>query len=173
VTGNASERLARAVEIQTLDPDGRVLEIGCGHGVAVWLVCERLVDGTITAIDRSAQMIAMASRHNQEHVAAGRATFIQAALEDAGLGDRRSDKVLAVHVNLFRQKPRRQLQVICDVLKPGGVLYLIDQPLDPGAIRDIAAHTAAGLLSHGFTIRDTIVGGLPSGPILCVVSEPE
>src|SRR5215210_1905105 len=63
-----SERFVWAVDILALDPADRVLEVGCGHGVAVSLVCERLTSGRITAIDRSKKMIEMAARRNREHV---------------------------------------------------------------------------------------------------------
>jgi trans-aconitate methyltransferase len=54
-----SERFVWAVDTLALDPVDRVLEVGCGHGVAVSLVCERLTSGRITAIDRSNKMIEM------------------------------------------------------------------------------------------------------------------
>ena len=52
VAGKASERFVWAVDTLEVRPADRLLEIGCGHGVAVSLVCERLTTGTITAIDR-------------------------------------------------------------------------------------------------------------------------
>src|SRR5204863_1922427 len=101
MAGKASERFVWAVETLGVRPADRLLEIGCGHGVAVSLVCERLTTGTITAIDRSPKMIAMATRRNREHVDAGRAVLAAIALEDADLDDRRFDKVFAFNVAPF------------------------------------------------------------------------
>ena len=59
-----SERLRLIVERLDIRPSDRVLEIGCGHGVAATFVCQRLENGHLTAIDRSAKMIAAAKRRN-------------------------------------------------------------------------------------------------------------
>jgi ubiquinone/menaquinone biosynthesis C-methylase UbiE len=117
-----SERLRAVVERLDVRPDHRVLEIGCGHGVAATLVCERLTTGRLTAIDRSAKMIAAAERRNAAHVAAGTAEFLVAALEDADLGDRRFDRILAVRVGLFYREPERARAIAGRWLTPGGVL---------------------------------------------------
>ena len=62
MAGKASERFVWAVDTLEVRPADRLLEVGCGHGVAVSLVCERLTTGTITAIDRSPKMIEIATR---------------------------------------------------------------------------------------------------------------
>src|SRR5215217_3136452 len=82
-----SERFVWAVDALALDPADRVLEVGCGHGVAVSLVCERLTGGRITAIDRSEGMIEMGARRNREHIAGGRAVLKTASLEEADFDD--------------------------------------------------------------------------------------
>jgi len=99
-----------------------VLEIGCGHGVAATLVCERLEGGRLTAVDRSPKMIAAAAHRNQEHVAAGRAEFLVAELEQLELGDRRFDTIFAVRVGLFHRDPERARALAERWLAPGGAV---------------------------------------------------
>jgi ubiquinone/menaquinone biosynthesis C-methylase UbiE len=124
-----SERLRSIVASLGIQPNDRVLEIGCGHGVAATLVCERLDGGFLTAVDRSAKMIEAASRRNAEHVAAGRAEFLVAALEDLDLGERRFDKVFAVRVGLFHRDPERARSLVEPWLAPGGeVRAFFDEP---------------------------------------------
>jgi SAM-dependent methyltransferase len=97
VAEKASDRIAWAVEILDVGPDDRILEVGCGHGVAVSLVCEHLDRGRITAVDRSPKMIEMARTRNRAW--GGRARFVTARIEDADLGDETYDRVFAVHVS--------------------------------------------------------------------------
>ena len=68
---NASGRLRWAVELLEVAPGNRILKVGCGHGVAVSLVCERLESGRITAADRSPTMIEMARRRNRARAEKG------------------------------------------------------------------------------------------------------
>ena len=124
-----SARLRAVVDQLGIEPEDRVLEIGCGHGVAATLVCERLESGRLTAIDRSVTMIAAAERRNAEFVAAGRAEFLVASLENADLGARRFDKILAVRVGIFQREPARARELAEQWLAPGGnMLISLDTP---------------------------------------------
>ena len=112
-----AERLVWAVDVLAVEPTDRLLEIGCGHGVAVSLVCEKLDGGTITAIDRSAKMIEMARKRNADHVAESMASFRNASLHQAAFDDSRFDTILAIHVGVFlRGQPARELKIIKDHL---------------------------------------------------------
>ena len=88
--------------VRTLDvgPSDRVLEIGCGRGVAVELVCEKLSNGTITAIDRSAAMVTIAQRRNASDVAAGKAIIRAVALAELGRTGQLFNKIFAINVSL-------------------------------------------------------------------------
>ena len=124
-----SDRLRAVVDALGIQPGDRVLEIGCGHGVAAAMVCERLDGGRLTAIDRSPKMAAAAARRNARHVDAGTAEFLVATLEDADLGERRFDKVFAVRVGLFHRDPARALRLAERWLAPGGeVRAFFDEP---------------------------------------------
>jgi SAM-dependent methyltransferase len=169
----AADRLVWAVDTMNVNPTDRLLEIGCGHGVAVSLVCERLDGGSITAIDRSPAMVEAARRRNAGHVAAGRASFQAVALDQADFGDARFDKVFAIHVGVFlRGEPGRELRVVRDHLAPGGRLYLVDQPLVADDAAQSAETLSTVLAGHGFTVSDRLVHELPAGRVACVVAEP-
>lgn len=124
-----SERLRAIVDGLDIRADDRVLEIGCGHGVAATFVCERLGTGRLTAVDRSAKMIRAAARRNAAFVEAGRAEFLVASLERLDLGDRRFDKVFAVRVGLFQRQPDRARELAEAWLAPGGTVSIfLDSP---------------------------------------------
>jgi ubiquinone/menaquinone biosynthesis C-methylase UbiE len=124
-----SARLQAVVRRLGLREEDRVLEIGCGHGVAATLVCEHLVRGGYTGVDRSPKMIAAAERRNAAHVMAGRAAFHAMELEALELGDRRFDVIFAVRVGLFHREPARARALAERWLAQGGrIVSEYDQP---------------------------------------------
>jgi ubiquinone/menaquinone biosynthesis C-methylase UbiE len=117
-----SERQRAAVDQLGLRPDARVLEIGCGHGVAATFVLERLTTGRYTGIDRSHKMIQAATKRNADAVESHRAEFLEAHLEQLDLGDRRFDTVFAIHVGLFYRDPERAHALVQPWLAPGAMI---------------------------------------------------
>lgn len=125
-----SERLRGVVDQLAVRPSDRVLEIGCGQGVAATMVCRLLSTGTLTAIDRSVKMVEAATRRNAPYVASGRAEFLIASIEDMNLGDRRFDLVFAVRVGLFHRDPERAHALLEPWLAPDArVLAFYDVPV--------------------------------------------
>ena len=107
-----SQRLRRIVDALDVQPGERVLEIGCGHGVAITYLLER--GARVTAVDRSPKMIAAARQRNPD------AECILGSLEDVDLGERRFDTILAVRVGLFHREPERARELAERWLAPGG-----------------------------------------------------
>jgi len=168
------ERLHWAVETLAIGPDDQLLEIGCGRGVAVALICEKLAGGRITAIDRSAVMIGHAEQRNFQHVASGKAVFHTSALESCDIEGGRFDKIFAVNVNLFWVRPApKELDIVKSLLTPQGTLYLFYEP--PGAARvgGIAGKLEAALAEHGFATDTRVPATDGSASMLCVVARAE
>src|SRR3954470_8280488 len=165
MAGKASERFVWAVDTLEVRAADRLLEVGCGHGVAVSLVCERLTTGTITAIDRSPKMIEMATRRNREHVDAGRAVLEAIALEDADLGDRRFDKVFA-NVAPFWQRPEAALGAVREHLAREGAVYIFwdARHSAPERARDLANELADRLREGGFCLDNVLVADVRPVP---------
>jgi SAM-dependent methyltransferase len=158
--GAAPERVRWAVRSMAPDPDDQLLEIGCGPGVAVSLVCERLAGGRIVAVDRSPTAIERATRRNAEHVVSGRAVLRAAALEsleaaDLLQGGRRFDKVFAMNVNLFWVRPpARELELVRAVLDPEGALYLFYGYGTPGReVAEVPGALVGHLTGGGFAVK--------------------
>jgi len=171
MAGKASQRFVWAVNTLEVRPADRLLEIGCGHGVAISLVCERLTTGTITAIDRSSKMIEMATRRNREHVDAGRAVLEAVALEEADLGDRRFDKVFAFNVAPFWLRPDAALGAVREHLAPGGAVYAFwdARHSAPGRARDLGHELAGRLRGGGLSVDRVLVEDLRPVPAVCVI----
>jgi SAM-dependent methyltransferase len=169
--------------VATLDPgpDDLLLEIGCGPGVALGLLCERLVGGKVVAIDRSATAIRRARKRNAQHVAAGTAVLLTVALEQLQPSDvlgarERFDKVFAMNVNLFWvRSPAKELDLIKRLLAPCGRLYLFygygGQPA-AGKVGGNAAKVSGILTGHlresGFAAEVQRGAGM-----VCVVATPQ
>ena len=95
-------RIAWTATLLEVRPDMRLLEIGCGPGHAVALVAARLAGtGHLTAIDRSATMVARARARNAAAVASGRVVIAQRSLAQAAAHGGAFDELFAINVNCF------------------------------------------------------------------------
>ncbi len=129
-TEKMSPRLAAIVEALPLRPGMRVLEIGCGPGVAARAVFRRIDKGHVLAIDRSPKAIAQAVAGSRAELATGRLEFRCVSVEDLALasGERLYDLAFAVRVGaLDGRHPaagRIALSRISQALVKGGRLFI-------------------------------------------------
>ncbi len=168
----ASPRLGWAVATLGLRPGARVLEIGCGHGVAAGLAAAAVGPaGHVLAIDRSPVMADAARRRNEAAVAAGVVRVLAVALEDAELPPAAVDRALAVHVDLVRGDGSPGLGRVRDSLAPGGRLHLVMHPPVPGGVEDFVARAAAVLPGHGLRVREVLRRRIGASEAVCVVAD--
>ena len=167
------ERLRWVVEALAIDAGDHVLEIGCGRGDAVTLICERLADGTITAVDRSAVAIDAARQANSEHVRSGTAVFLHADLGAAEFDGAAFDTAFAVNVNLFWvRRATRELAVIDRSLKGDGALHLFYGYGKPGTGRsgEIVDKLRVTLSDGGFVVGNVVMPSAASSHMLQVTA---
>lgn len=148
------ERLKWAIERLGLSGDEAILEIGCGRGVAVSLICPLLRKGKIFAIDRSATAIEAAGKRNAEFVATGKAAFHRAAIETFD-GDGAFDTVFAVNVNLFWLDAESGFGSVRRLLAPDGRLFLFYEAPSPAQRAKIVEILPEKLAAGRFEVLQT------------------
>lgn len=152
------DRVRRAVKALSVRPADRILEVGCGNGAAVALICQKLRTGRIVAIDRSTPMIALAKQRNEKHVAEGRASF--RAIDLVALPAAETfNKIFAVNVNTFWRRPVvRELMVLKKLLRPKGSLYLFFESPAPRA-QELAGKLVRALEPNGWEAESDHLDG--------------
>jgi SAM-dependent methyltransferase len=174
IMSRRSSNVARsrwAVGLLDVRPTERVVEFGCGPGVAIAALAAR---GTVVGIDHSAVMISQARRRNRAAVRAGRVRLVQASVADLPDLGEPFDAALAVNTLGMWPEPVDRLREIKGLLRPGGRIALVSQPRCAGAT---AAHSAAAaeelagqLAAAGFEHLRTEVLDLDP-PAVCVLGQ--
>ena len=166
-----SPRFRWMADMLPLDPGDRVLEVGCGHGVALGLIGERLTTGTITGVDRSPTMIATATRRNAALVDEGRVRLLTASLHEMDDEPGSFDLICAMNVASFLTYPDRDLGAARRLLAPGGTLGVFAQ-LPPWASGGSTwlDDTSATLGDHGFLVTSRDQGDVDPYPVACVIA---
>lgn len=140
-----------AVDLLDVQPTDRVIELGCGPGVAVAALAGRATRGVVVGVDHSEVMIGQARRRNRVAVAAGRVSLVHAPVERLHTTDGPFDAALAVNTVGFWTDPVARLREIGRVLHPGGRIALVSQPRCPGATAAAAGNElAAWAAAAGF-----------------------
>lgn len=167
-------RFTWAIETMAVKPDDRILEIGCGQGVAVSLIAPMLQSGHIVAVDQSRAMISMAMNRNKPFADTKKAVFCEGKFADVVLPGTTFTKIFAFNVNVFLKPSIPEWRKIKDRMARQARFYLFYQtPPETAeqAIRQHAARASQQLLSNGFTIVETIYKQLKPAPALCVIAE--
>jgi SAM-dependent methyltransferase len=133
------ERSRWAVGLLGLGPGDRLLEVGCGPGVAIAAAVGR--DAHVVGVDRSNVVIGQARHRNRRAVRHGQVELHVAPVEQLPDLGAPFDAALAVNTVGFWSDPVTRLAAIGDRLRPGGIIAVVSQPRSPGATaEDTRAH---------------------------------
>jgi cyclopropane fatty-acyl-phospholipid synthase-like methyltransferase len=168
--GSNLQRNRWTVDLLALQSGLRVLEIGCGPGVALELCLAR--EGVrAVGVDHSALMIAQAAKRNAHAVKAGRLQLVEGTIE-AAPGDTPFDRLFSINVIQFVDRPAFIARAKA-LLKPGGVMAATYQPRHAKATRADALKMAAELTQlmtvTGFSGLRLEELDLKPVPAICVV----
>lgn len=167
-----------AVDLLEVHPSDRVIELGCGPGVAVAALARRATRGLVVGVDHSAVVLRQAQRRNADAISDGRVRLVHAPVEHLEVTDGPFDAALAVNTVGMWPEPTTRLREIHRLLRTGGRIALVSQPRCPGATAAISAAAGEGLAGQlsdaGFAqIRIETLDRL-SPPAVCVLgSKPE
>ena len=152
----ASNRRRNAWTVSLLDVqrEDRVLELGFGPGIAIRDLSASAPEGFVCGLDHSAVMLQQATRRNAEAVRRGQVDLRLGGAETLPAFEAPFDKILAVNVPLFGDRPVELLRNLRRALTMGGRIAIALQPRGPGATDEAAATTgheiAAALRDTGF-----------------------
>jgi ubiquinone/menaquinone biosynthesis C-methylase UbiE len=142
-----------AVQLLDVQPNDRVIELGCGPGVAIAALATRAIRGLVVGVDHSQVMIRQAHRRNRAAIKAGRVRLIHAPVESLAINDGQFDAALAVNTVGMWPEPTDRLRELARLLRPGGRIALVTQPRRPGATAatsvEVADELAALLTEAG------------------------
>ena len=165
-----------AVDVLAPRADERLIEVGCGHGVTISLVADRLrVGGLVVGVDRSPKVLDMARRRNADHLERGRADFVAGSFEAVDLDAGAWDSVYAFHVADFWRRPGPMLARARALLRPDGRLVLLnaiaswDRRWSAPAFGE---HLAAVLGSAGWSSGPPVLGGEAAPRCVAVTGRP-
>ena len=123
------------VDLLALSGDERVLEIGCGPGVALELCLSAAPGVRAAGVDHSALMIAKAAERNRAAVKSGRLMLYKGSVGALPASAPAFDKAFSNNVIQFVDDQQGFLTNIAARLRPGGVLATTYQPRHARATR--------------------------------------
>lgn len=170
MSSKTPERIKWAVDILSVQPREKILEVGCGNGHAIELICKQLTTGKIVGIDRSAKAIRTAEANNSKCVNSGKVQLLNAALAEIKLGER-FDKIFAVNVNVFWTGPAWEFTPLPSLLKKAGRLYLFYDPPTASQLEKIIVNGRKHLEMTKFEIIDVFRTRLTASHSVCIMAK--
>ena len=165
-------RNKKTVELMKLQSDSRVLEVGCGPGLALAQCAEQISDGIVVGLDHSPIMIKQAQRRVLKAGQAMKVTLHVGDIER--LQDWRStfDRIYSLNVIQFIPNRAAYFQAVLNALDTNGKCFTTYQPRldtdDPNGAMAMADEIATLMQSSGFQKIDCTEIAAGPTPAICV-----
>lgn len=124
------------LQLLELQPNDKVLEIGCGHGRTIAQAAAKAPQGFVAGLDTSETMVKMAASHNQQWIDEGRVEVKHGNSSSIPYPDCYFNKVFSVHTIYFWSNPINDLREIRRVMKKGASFVLGFRPREEKVLAD-------------------------------------
>lgn len=157
LTGDANRWMVDCLQV---GPQDRVLDVGCGPGLAVAAAAALVSDGTVVGVDASPTMVRLARRRNRTAVRQGRVEILRADAARLPYPDGHFSRAGSLNSLQFWPSPDDGLRELHRVLEPGGRVAVVlmarsDDPPGPAAPAWVEG-TAERMRAAGFTGVDVV-----------------
>lgn len=126
----STERSEWGLSLLDLEPDEQLLEVGFGPGVDIQRAARIVTGGTVVGVDPSATMVALASKRNATAIRIGKVQLHQVAMPGPlPFRDATFTKIFTNNSFAFWDEPAASLRELKRVLRPGGRIVIVTQPL--------------------------------------------
>jgi ubiquinone/menaquinone biosynthesis C-methylase UbiE len=117
------------VSLLDIGRDDRILEVGCGPGALIQALSARATEGLVVGVDLSPIMLQQAARRNAEAIREGRVRLQVGSAMALPFEEASFDKALSANSLPFWPDQEAGVKEMRRVLKPGGVIAIILQPI--------------------------------------------
>lgn len=156
------------VEHLGLRSSDRVVEVGCGHGLAAALVIDALAaPGTYLGIDRSPKMVAAAAARSRGAIDQGTASFVASDAVAAPVAPGSVDHVFAIRVADL--STASTMANVLRWLAPAGQLTVAFDHPDPTRTATAIAAATTAADGHGVAAIDVVEVGEATAPLALLV----
>jgi len=114
-----------ALELMSVRPSDRILDVGCGVGMALVRLQRAAPAGLAAGLDHSPTMAQLAARRNAAAIAAGHAVVVCGDALSLPWADGVFDRVSAMETFYYWRDPLAGIREAHRVLKPGGQLAIV------------------------------------------------
>jgi ubiquinone/menaquinone biosynthesis C-methylase UbiE len=157
------------VGLLNLQPGDRLLEVGCGPGVALQAAARSAA--LSVGLDHSTAMLGQARRRNHRALIAGRVRLVAADAARLPFAGGSFERLLSVNAVYFWPQPLAALGEMYRVLRPGGLLALTVRRRRGGVYDQFRPEALAELLTAaGFVDPYVVDGPDPRHPVACVMA---